>query len=191
MIKNLLVIFIILFAYTSCTKKEYSGEFPLEEFSKQILPDTNKIVYESTLGIVDTLNLYSERNYFVNDIWETDGGSYTVEYYGDFEHIIKNYKSNEFTLNYHLYVEVSTSGTWNFLVTDIESNFSNEIINFRVATEENDYGWPTFEYLDSVELNDSIFTEVYSFDESGKTYYFQLFKGLIGFEYSGNFWTIY
>lgn len=190
MISKITSIIIILIVAISCTKNEYSGEFPINEFSKQLLPQTDEIYLKSNTGISDTLYLNHESNYFENKIWEGDGGSYNVHYYGDFEHIIKKYSSNNLRLNYHLYIEKSTSGTWNFLITNIESDYTNEVIDFRVATEENHYGWPSFQFLDSITMNETTFYNVYLFEYQNEDYYFQLEKGIIGFEYNDDFWII-
>ena len=189
---NLTIILLISILLISCDKETYEGQVPLEQFSKELLPENDSIHYISSTGYSNTLELSSENNYFEYELWDTDehghGGGINY-YYGDFEHLVKSYNSNRFRIRYHLYVE-SSFGFWDFLKINIESDLSNEKINIELATEKDYEGWPSFVFHDSIEFNDSTIYNVYTYDYQEKSYHFQLGKGIVGFEYDDELWIL-
>jgi hypothetical protein len=176
----------------SCNRQKYSGEFPLEQFSKELLPEAEEIHFINSLGDTNILLLDTEDNYFENEVWETEPNLFRgiTEFRGDFENLKKSYHSNSFRISYHLYVNGSNAGQWNYLITNIESDLSDQRINFSVSTEENYSGLPSLVFQDSIEFDDTTIYDIYAAEHQGQSYYFQLGKGIIRFEYDGELWTL-
>ena len=188
---KLLIIILIFFVLVSCNKRKESGQYPLESFSKELLPESDTISFNSSTANYTTLELDIESNYFEHKVWDTDENGFGINYYyGDFEHLVKTYQSEDLKITYHLYVDQTNAGYWNFLITVIESGMSNEILKVEFTTEENYELWPGLEFQELIVLFDTTLYEVYKGEENGRDYYYQLGKGLVGFEYDGKLWSI-
>ncbi len=101
---------IITFIITifGCTKEKYSGQYPLSDELKFLLPIANTNTYENNDSIINIMTLSYTDNYYFNDNWDSDEGGFgrIIEYTGDFETQIKNYSSDLFNINYRIFVDI-------------------------------------------------------------------------------------
>jgi len=189
------VVFLITL-FVGCTKDKYSGEFPLSDELKFLLPASDISTYINNDSIINTVTLSFIDNYYFSDTWDTDDGGVggIIEYTGDFETYIKNYTSDLFNINYRIFVDKYGDLQQDILDITIESNFNKDEISVYIEMPLKDYqdrGYePNIEFADSLIVNSVKLFEVYFIESNGLMYYLQKDKGLVGFEFDDDFWML-
>ena len=181
----------------SCTKEKYSGEFPLSDELKFLLPADNTYQYYSNDSVLNLISLSFTDTYYFKDTWDSDDGGYgsIIEYTGDFETQIKNYTSDLFDINYRVFVDKYGDLQQDVLDITIESSLFNKLTDIHIEMpleEDREWGYePNIEFADSLIVNSEKLFEVYFIESNGLMYYLQKDKGLVAFELDDNFWMLY
>lgn len=194
---NYLSFLLLIILFSGCTKEKYSGEYPLSDELKFLLPANNICQYCSNDSVINLMSLSYTDNYYFNNSWDSDDGGFgrNIEYTGDFETNVKNYTSDLFNINYRIFVDMHGDLRQDVLDITIESNFIEDEIIVHIEMPLKDYrerGYePNIEFADSLMVNNEKLLEVYFIESNGLMYYLQKNKGLVAFEFDDNFWMLY
>jgi len=194
---NYLSFLLLIILFLSCTKEKYSGEFPLSDELKFLLPADNTYQYYSNDSVLNLISLSFTDTYYFKDTWDSDDGGYgsIIEYTGDFETQIKNYTSDLFDINYRVFVDKYGDLQQDVLDITIESSLFNKLTDIHIEMpleEDREWGYePNIEFADSLIVNSEKLFEVYFIESNGLMYYLQKDKGLVAFELDDNFWMLY
>ena len=194
---NYLSFLLLIILFLSCTKEKYSGEFPLSDELKFLLPADNTYQYYSNDSVLNLISLSFTDTYYFKDTWDSDDGGYgsIIEYTGDFETQIKNYTSDLFDINYRVFVDKYGDLQQDVLDITIESSLFNKLTDIHIEMpleEDREWGYePNIEFADSLMVNSEKLFEVYFIESNGLMYYLQKDKGLVAFELDDNFWMLY
>jgi len=190
-------VFLLIILLSGCTKERYSGEFPLSDELKFLLPVDSTYRYYSNDSVINLMSLSFTDNYYFNDKWDSDDGGFgrIIEYTGDFETKVKNYTSDLFNINYRIFVDMYGDLRQDVLDITIENNFKEDEISVYIEMPLTDYrefgGYePNIEFADSLMVNNEKLFEVYFIESDGLMYYLQKNKGLVAFELDDNFWIL-
>jgi len=189
------LVFLLIILLSGCRKERYSGQYPLSDELKFLLPIDSICQYNND-SIINLMTLSFTDNYYFNDTWDTDDGGLTgiIYYTGDFETKIKHYTSDLFNINYKIFVDKHMDVQRDVLDISLENNISNENIDIHIEMPLKDYqdrGYdPNIDFADSVIVNDVKLFDVYFVESNGLLYYLQKDKGLIAFEFNNNFWML-
>jgi hypothetical protein len=191
----LFLVFLLVVILSGCKKERYSGQYPLSDELKFLLPIDSTCQYNND-SIINLITLSFTDNYYFNDTWDTDDGGLTgiIYYTGDFETYIKYYTSDLFNINYKIFVDKHMDVQRDVLDITIENNISKENIDIQIEMPLKDYqdrGYePNIDFADSVIVNDVKLFDVYYIMSNGSMYYLQKDKGLIAFEFNDNYWML-
>jgi len=191
---NYLSFLLLIILFLSCTKEKYSGEFPLSDELKFLLPADNTYQYYSNDSVLNLISLSFTDTYYFKDTWDSDDGGYgsIIEYTGDFETQIKNYTSDLFDINYRVFVDKYGDLQQDVLDITIESSLFNKLTDIHIEMpleEDREWGYePNIEFADSLMVNSEKLFEVYFIESNGLMYYLQRDKGLVAFELDDNYW---
>ncbi|MCD4729721.1 MAG: hypothetical protein K8R74_03910 [Bacteroidales bacterium] len=189
------LVFLLIILLSGCRKERYSGQYPLSDELKFLLPIDSICQYNND-SIINLMTLSFTDNYYFNDTWDTDDGGLTgiIYYTGDFETKIKHYTSDLFNINYKIFVDKHMDVQRDVLDISLENNISKENIDIHIEMPLKDYqdrGYePNIDFADSVIVNDVKLFDIYFTESNGLLYYFQKDKGLIAFEFNNSFWKL-
>jgi hypothetical protein len=189
-------VFLLIVILSGCKKERYSGQYPLSDELKFLLPLDSTCSYKNNDSIFNFMTLSFIDNYYFSDTWDTDdGGLNRIIYYtGDFETYIKYYTSDLFNINYKIFVDKHMDVQRDVLDITVESNISEEYIDIHIEmplTEYREWGYePNIYFADSLIVNNVKLFDIYFTESNGLLYYLQKDKGLIAFEFNNSFWML-
>lgn len=181
---------LLAIAFGACTSEHYEGSFMLDEAGKKYFPVEDTLYYRNQDNLLDTLILENDEDYMEQNFWYSSSFLHETRYVGDFQHLFKSYSGPVFEIRYHLHIQNTGSGYWNYFYFGTNPYPYGDHTGYRVTITGIATRWPTFQEADSVILNDSLYTDVYYHTEKGKKFYFQAGKGLIGLPYENDYWTL-
>ncbi len=191
-----IIIFLLLVLLLGCTKVKYDGKFPLSDELIFLLPADSNYNYSNGDSVISLMTLSFTDNYYFRDTWDTDDGGWgtIIQYDGDFETYIKYYSSYLFGITYNIFVDKQMDVQYDVLDITIESNISGETSNIHIKMPLEDYrerGYePNIYFADSLIVNSVKLFDIYYVESDELLYYLQRDKGVVAFEFDGDFWFL-
>ena len=172
----------------SCISTSHSGEYPVPDEVKPVIPQSEEIVYTSPGGYEIHLTQYTFLRFYKEEVWESDPYSQIL---GDFEHITKVYQSDSMRIGYELY---ASTAVWDNEIrlklevlhkaNDLTISLNEPVINYQQEL------FPYWEYTDSIVLNGQFYYNVYSTETGINHLYYQMNNVLISFTLAGRQWYL-
>lgn len=192
-----IITFLLLVLLWSCTKVRYEDKYPLSDELIFLLPTDSNYIYRNNDSVISLMTLSFTDNYYFRDTWDRDDGGWgrTIQYDGDFETYIKYYSSDLFDISYNIFVDKTNLLQYDKLDITIESNTSGETSNIHIKMPLKDYrelGYdePNIDFADSLIVNSVKLFDVYYVESDELLYYLQRDKGVVAFEFDGDFWFL-
>ena len=187
-----ILIFFTLVILTACQKEINEGKFHVTPESKAFLPAADSFFFINSESITTLLVKEEKVIYFEKYCSDTDGDLFNRYYYYQyFENIVTTYSSDYLAIYYQLCIDQQGDGPRDFLKIRISDPHGNVNVTISNAYGSGLLGFmPPDSLLYEIELNGETYHDVYHYTDGTNVFYFQEYKGLIGFTVHDIHWSL-